>query len=368
MMSDVKINVYQFLVLVTFFTIGTSILIVPAGLAADANQDAWIVAILGMVVGLLVVWLFTTIAFLFPHLTYIQINKKIFGKWVGIVVSLLFISMSFLYTAILLSYSGTFLNTQIMPGTPLVALNFLMAFIMVMGVRLGLETIARIGEILILVFFVIFLILVVFIIPEIKFENIQPVFEVGPKKIIHSTLFITAVSSANAIILLMIFPAFINKMKHAKKSFFIGNIIGGIALVIITFLCISVLGAEKTARELYPGYELAKRINIGDFVQRIEALMATLWIISLYFKTVLYFYASVLGIAQLLKMKDYRPMTIPLGLITISLSLSMFPNVIYQQIWGSTTAVSFSLLIGVLFPLLLLIVYLFRKKHLKGQA
>ncbi len=38
--------------------------------------------------------------------------------------------------------------------------------------------------------------------------------------------------------------------------------------------------------------------------------MATLWIIALYFKATLYFYASVLGMAQILNLKDYRPLTI----------------------------------------------------------
>lgn len=79
-------------------------------------------------------------------------------------------SIFFLYTSTL------FLNIHVLPSTPMVALNILMGMIMVMGVRLGLETIARSAEILIVVFFFLFLILVVFISPEIKFENIQPVY------------------------------------------------------------------------------------------------------------------------------------------------------------------------------------------------
>ena len=216
MMQDIKINTYQFLVLVILFTVGTSILKVPSALAADSNQDAWIAAIIGTGIGLLVIWLFTTIALWFPQLTYIQINEKLFGKWLGKAVSLLFIFMSFLYTPTLLFYSGTFLNIHMMPSTPMVVLNILMALIVVMGVRLGLETIARSAEILIVVFFVLFLALVVFIVPEIKFENIQPVFEVGTKTIVQSSLFFVVTSSVNAVILLMIFPAFINKTKQAK--------------------------------------------------------------------------------------------------------------------------------------------------------
>jgi len=367
MMQDNKLNSYQFIVLVALFTMGTSILIVASGLAEDAKQDAWIVAIVGTGIGLLVIWLFCIIAKWFPDLTFIQIIGKLLGKWVGTIISLIFVSFSFIYATTLLAHSGAFLNIHALPNTPMVVLNILMAMIMVMGVRLGLETIARSAEILVIVVFVILLILVVFISPELKLDNIQPVLEVGPIKIIQSSLFYVVTSSVNAVILLMIFPAFINKNPE-KKSFLIGNFIGGIVIIIMTFLCISVLGVDKTARQMYPSYELAKRIDVGDFVQRIEALMMALWIITLYFKTILYFYASVLGLAQILKLKDYRPLTIPLGMIAVVLSLVIYPNVQYQQNWDSTTAVSFSLLIGIFFPLLLIMVYGIRKKQLKKEA
>ncbi|WP_342601221.1 endospore germination permease [Psychrobacillus sp. FSL H8-0483] len=365
MIQNVKINSYQFLILVIFFTIGTSILTVPSVLAAGAKQDAWISAIIGTGIGLLFIWLFITIALWFPHLTFIQINEKVFGKWVGKTFSVLFVLISFLFTSELIYYCGSFLNIHTLPNTPMVALNLLMAAIVVMGVRLGLETIARSAEIIIVGFFILFLILVVFISPDIKFENIQPVFEMGTKKIVQSSLFYVAISSVNAIVLLMIFPSCINKMKQVKKIFLIGNLIGGIIIIVLTFLSISVLGAADTTRQMYPSYELAKRINIGNFVQRIEGLMSTLWIISLYFKTILYFYASVLGMAQILNLKDYRPITLPLGMIAVVLSIVIFPNVIYQQKFDSTTGKSLSLLIGLFLPLLLVVVYAIRKKQLK---
>ncbi|PIC57995.1 spore gernimation protein [Sporosarcina sp. P12(2017)] len=366
-MQNIKINPYQFLVLVIFFTVGTGILIIPSALAAEAKQDAWIAVIVGIGISLLVIWLFTTIALWFPHLNYIQINEKLFGKWIGKTVSVLFVIMATYYTSSLLYYSATFVATNILPNTPMVALHILMIGIVVMGIHLGLETIARSAEILIVVFVVLFLILVVFISPQIKFENLQPVFEVGTKMIFQSSIYFVTSSTVNAIVLLMIFPALINKMKQAKKSFLIGHLIGGIFIFILTFLSVSVLGAEDTARQIYPGYELAKRISVGDFVQRIEGLMGSLWFIALYFKTVLYFYASILGITQILNLKDYRPLTVPLGMLAVILALVIYPNVVYQNVMEQSIEIVFSMFIGLLFPLLLVIVYAFRKNKLKKE-
>ncbi|GGA27609.1 GerAB/ArcD/ProY family transporter [Psychrobacillus lasiicapitis] len=365
MLPNVKINSYQFLVLVILFTIGTSILIVPSALASDSKQDAWIAAIFGTGIGLLIVWFFTKISLFFPNLTFVQMNETLFGKWLGKSFSFLFVCMTLLYTAILLYNSGTFLTTHQMSNTPIAATNILMAGILVMGVRLGLETIARSAEIFIGVFFLLFIILVIFIVPQIQFENLQPVWEVNIKSLARSSLLLIVVSSVNAVSLLMIFPAFINKPKSAQKYFLIGNLIAGIVIIIITLLCILVLGADLTARQMFPSYGLAKKINIGNYINRVEALMGTLWIISLYFKMVLYFYASVYGLAQIFNLRDYRALTYPLGMIVVILSLIVYPNVVDQQKFETTIGLYFSLTIGFLLPLLMVIVYAIRKKQLK---
>ncbi|ATP39661.1 spore gernimation protein [Solibacillus sp. R5-41] len=365
MMQNIKISSYQFLVLVTFFSMGTSILIIPSVLAEGAKQDAWIAAIVGTIIGLIVIWLFCFIAQWFPNLTFIQINEKILGKWIGKAVSLLFVFMSFIYAASLLFYSGTFLNIHLMPNTPMTALNILLALVIVIGVRLGLETIARSAEIFIFFFFALFILLFLFILPEIKLENIQPIFEVGPRPILQSSLSLIEVTSVTTVVLLMIFPACINNIKQAKKSFYIGYLVGGFVIIILTFLSIAVLGAYSTAAEYHPSYELAKRINIGNFIQRIEALMAGIWILALFFKTILYFYAAVFGMAQIFNLKDYKPLTIPLGTIVVVLSLVIYPNVIYQEKWNATIGIFYSFAIGIVLPLLLIVVNALRKTHLK---
>ena len=79
MMQNEKINPFQFLVLVIFFTVGTSILVVPSALATYTKQDAWIAAIFGTVIGVLIIWLFTFIGLRFPNLTYVQLNEKVLG-------------------------------------------------------------------------------------------------------------------------------------------------------------------------------------------------------------------------------------------------------------------------------------------------
>ncbi|MEK4485893.1 endospore germination permease [Psychrobacillus sp. FSL H8-0484] len=364
-MQNGKINSFQFLVLVVFFSVGTSILYVPSILSSQVKQDAWIVAIIGTGIGQLVIWLFTTIAMWFPTLTYTEVNEKIFGKIIGKTISFLFVLMCILYTSALLSHSGTFLITQMFPKTPILALNILMALLVVIAVRLGLETIARSAEIFIFVFLFLFILLTLTISPKINFENLEPFFQENIGSLLHSSIAVVVVSSVNSIVLFMIFPAFIKDIEKAKKNFFIGNAIGGIIVSIITLLCIFVLGSTTTARQVYPSYALAKVINVGNFLTRIEALMATLWILGLFFKAVLYFYAAIFGLKQIFNLKDYRSLTSSLGVIIVVLSVIIFPNILYQLKFDSKVSIALSLIIGFFFPLLLVVIYTIRKKKLK---
>lgn len=364
-MEHIKISSFQFLVLVIFFMIGTSILELPSVLAADAKQDAWIAAIIGTLIGVLVVWFFSKIASWFPNLTYIQMNEKIFGKWIGKFSCLLFIFVCILYSASLLNHSGFFLSSQLYPNTPIIYLNILKAILLIMGIRLGIETIARSAEILIFIFLFLFIGLVIFIIPEIDVQNLEPFFISDFGALWKPTILVAVMSSVNSLVLLMIFPSLVKEFKKGKRSFFLGNIIGGLVIIIVTMLCIFVLGSSTTARQVYPSYVLARQINIGNFINRIEVLMAALWIISLYYKMALYFYAGTIGLAQLFNLKDYRPLTYPLGIIVIVLSIIISPNFISKQDFDQHITTATSIVIFLFIPIILAIVYAFRKKQFK---
>ncbi|WP_148359680.1 GerAB/ArcD/ProY family transporter [Peribacillus simplex] len=365
MVKDIKISARQFAILVILFSIGTTILVIPGIMAQEVKQDAWIAAVIGTGIGLLLVALYIAVGRMFPTKTLVEINETLFGKWLGKAVSLTLVLFSLYSTTGLLFYVGSFLTTHMMPDTPIVAIHILFACILIMGVRLGLEPLARSAELIFPIFVFLFIVLVasIFLPPvQFKFEYIQPVFETGIKPMIHAVFLFTSIFSLPLIVLLMIFPVSVNQPKAAEKNFFIGILIGGIFLIIMITLTIIVLGADSSARQTYPGYLVARKINIGDFLQRIEAIIAFMWIITLYFKMACYFYATVIGLAQTLNMKDYRPLTLPLAMILVSLSLLIFPNVAQKATFDKEIWPLYASTYGLVLPILLLAVNVFRKK------
>ena len=361
MHENVKISPLQFTILVSLYVVGSSILLMPSAFAGKANQDAWLAAIFGVGVGAVFVILYNALGSSYPNMTLAEYTEKVLGKWLGKFVSLLFFSYFFLISSLVLRNIGDFTVTNLLGETPIEMIEIIFLLVVIMGVHLGLETFSRTSELAFPWIIIIFSLLVLLLIPQIEFQNTLPIFEKGIKPIIAGALPFIGTPTLELVALLMIFP-FVNRTKDAKRAFLVGYFIGGIALIVISMLSILVLGASLTSLEIYPTYTLATKIDVGDFLQRIEVFIAILWIVTIFIKLSVCFYASSLCLAQALNLKEYRFLLFPLGMIMIVLSLVSYPNSAYfLSVIGSIWA-PYAFIYGGILPLILLIVSKLRKK------
>lgn len=362
------ISVRQFTILVFLYSVGTAILVIPSGLAEEVKQDAWIAALISIGIGLLLVKLYLAVGQLHAGYTLIQLNEKLLGKWVGRAASIGFVIFTLITAAELLYYMGSFMTTQILPSTPMEATNIIFAIIVIMGVRLGLEVLSRSAEILFACFLFLMFILLFCAAPDIKVHYIQPVLETGMKPLMRATLLFTCIFSLPAVVFLMIYPSSTNDTRKAAKGFYIGVILAGTVLTLIIACTILVLGAETTARQLYPSYTLAKRIMLGSFIQHVEVVVAIMWFITIYFKMSLYFYAACLGLSQTFRLANYRTVVIPLGILMVVLSLIVHPNTVHYINYNKTTWIPFVATFGLVLPITLLCASAFRQQRSQSAA
>ncbi|WP_210610090.1 GerAB/ArcD/ProY family transporter [Priestia flexa] len=362
-MKKNKISTNQFRILVTLHCVGSAILVVPSAIAADAKQDAWIPALLGIIIGVILIQLYAAIGNLSPDKTLIELHEYLLGKWIGKAVSLLFFLSVFLFCGEVLYYLGSFLATQVIDETPILLINIAFMLVVAIGVRSGVENLARSAEILFPWFVIPFIALICFITPQSDFKNLQPIVAIDLKSLTSSTFTFVNISYLTFPALLMLYPAHINRLKEAKPSFLKGGIIGGAIMCILILLSTLVLGPFLSASASYPSYELGMRINIGTFLQGIEIIIAIMWFISLYFKLAIYFYSTVSSFAQIFGLKEYKAFTMPFAIMAIVLSITVYPSISYQRNWDSETWLSYSLIFGLIYPLFLFIVGVFRKKR-----
>ncbi|MGE7907250.1 GerAB/ArcD/ProY family transporter [Peribacillus sp. NPDC094092] len=356
MLEKGKIGSRQLMILVILYTLGDSILVLPSIVTTEAEQDGWVSGIIGVTIApLLVVFLYDALRKRYPDSTLVEYSQKILGKWLGMAVSLLFISYFFITTATYLSEIGDFMISHIMPDTPVQVIMILFMSVVLMAARLGLEPLARSAEIFFPFVVLLISILIILLLPEIKFQNLQPVGEGGLKQVIRGSIPFIVFPFIEPVAILMILP-FVSQQDKIRKSLFVGQLLAGSVLIVITMLAILVLGAESTARQNYPIYMLAKKINIGDFMTRLEALLAVIWFITIFIRFSMFFYVTVLSLAQTLKLQDYRPLVFPFGILLISFTLIMTPNIVHYSKFISEIWPFYALTFGFLLPLILLLI------------
>jgi spore germination protein KB len=155
---------------------------------------------------------------------------------------------------------------------------------------------------------------------------------------------------------------YVKQRKKIKKAFLQGTLLGGIVISITILVCLLVLGPSQTGRTLYPTYSLARMISIGGFFERVEAMLAFMWLLTIFIKITLYFYIFTLGLSQVLNLKEYRMLTFPTAILLILFSSIIAPNATYYKTVIFNYWPFFDFTYGLVLPFLMLGAYYIRKK------
>ncbi|MRH42064.1 GerAB/ArcD/ProY family transporter [Aquibacillus halophilus] len=360
--SKEKISQKQLTSMIILFTIGSAILFIPSFLANVAKQDAWISAIVATVLGLFTVLFYSKLYKLYPKKSYFECATFILGKWIGGAVILITYIYFFILSSLILWDLGEFLKTQVLVQTPIQVILILFMLTVIYTVRLGIENVGRTSEVFLPWVLGLFLLMCVFLIWSLEKGNLLPYLEKGVMPVLHGSYYLLSFPYLELIIFLMITP-YVNKETKVQKSFLQGTLVAGGLLITTTFLCILVLGADVTARNTFPVYVLGKMVSVGEFLERLEIIIAIIWFLSIYFKLAIVFYVLVASLSDFVKAKDYRPITLPLGMLLVVMSPIMFTSTMQVASFDKEVFFPLTYIVGFFLPL---IVYIAGKiKHKK---
>lgn len=348
------INNNQLRNFIFFQYVASSVVLYPSMLSSIAKQDAWLSALLGSLVGLIVVFIYYNLIDKMGKKSLIEYIEFLFGKYIGGLIKLLLIYFLILACSAQIWIMGNFLSTHIMHETPPYVLKTLFVIVVVIAAKLGIEVVARSSEIIIPIILIGFFIPNILLIPQIDINNMYPILEKGFSPVFKGILPFMGATSFTFIALLTFCPSNVNNVKAIKKDFLIATIIASIVLIIAIDMCTLVLGSEITSRHLYPTHILSKKAKIGEYIQRLEILFAMVWFLSVFYKLFIYFYSLTLSISQFLKLNDYKILILPIAMIMVILSTIVYPDTIYFIEWDSANWPRLTLTFGLILPLILL--------------
>lgn len=360
-MEPSKISSFQLFVLIVLFELGSA-LILPIGI--EAKQSAWIAILLSTFLGIILALIYIRLYLYFPEKSPIEYFQSLLTSPVGKALGLLYILYFLFLTARVVRDFGEMLVIIAYPETPLLVINTLWLMLVIYTTRKGIEVLARSAEIL---FFFIALLaftsfILILITGDVSLSNTKPLFEINPQQFFTAVIHTTFFPFGELIAFTMIFP-YLAKKNRARKVSFFSISLAGIILSVTTLLNLCVLGLNLVERSLFPLLTTIQKINLSDFLERLDVFFIIGVIICGFIKMSIFFYVSIIGTASLFNVRDSAAIVYPMGFVTLLLSIAVSSNVSQHFIESTSTAKMFiHLPFEIIIPIMLLLIAVIRKK------
>ena len=365
MSEEGRVTYKQLILLIVLNRIIITITYLPAFNEPPANQDIWLSELLFFPLQLLLALPIYLLWKRFPNQTIIEYSQTVAGK-AGKLVGFLFIAYILQSTAITLAQFGLFFTSTIMPETPILFFYVTLVLICAYATQKGLEVICRLSEFFAPIVLIAITTVSIFLVKDMDLKELTPVLEKGLLPVLQGGLIYTA-RTVEVLGLAMLLP-YINDRQKVKRVFIISFTLITLLFLIITLPILTVFGLEERKALNFPFFSLIRLINIADFLERVESIHMMIWVLGIFVKLSFLYYLSVLGLSQLLNLRDYKSLILPLGTIIIPLSILMAPSLVELQAFTSYKVFTgYSLSFLFVLPSLLLLTAIIRKKGVRHK-
>jgi len=354
-----RISSFQLAVMMNPTIIATALLIIPSITAAKAERDMWLSPVWGSLMGHLAVLLAILLHKHYPNLTVIEYAQQIVGKIPGKLIGIGYVFTYLHVNGIILREYGEFIAGSFLFKTPMTVILGSMALVCAFSVRGGLETIARTAQHFVPMVITLWLIIVIFLLGDLKVENMFPMFENGIAPSIRGGT--TPGAWFSEYFLIAFILPYINDREKATKWANL-SVISVLFILVLTNLVALLVFGEITSDLMYPVMNAARYVSIAEFFQHLESVVMAIWILGTFIKISVFYYVLALGFAQLFNLSEYKGMVLPLGFLLVCVAMWSAPNLTALKEFLGTALVIYLIFMHIVLPGILLLITLIRKK------
>jgi len=349
-MVNGKISETQFVMIITAFLQGS---VLALSFNATTKHDTWLAVLAGFILFIPVTLCYASLAKRFAGLNLMQMSEAILGPYWGKGISLMYSWFFLILLALNVRDLGNFYTIQFMPETPLPFFIIVFAAVCAYAVYIGIEVLARLGVFFVAIPFIIIPFTSLLLFKDMSISAFLPIFSAPLKEFIHGTHIITAIPLGETVMMLMFIPS-LNSTERITKNALLGLFFGTICLLAVSVRNTAVLGYTEYIWSS-PSLQAVRLIDIGNVLTRLDVLIGIGHTFMMFFKCSLLYYCVVLSLAQLLRLKTYTPLILPIGLIAITLSMIMNASTVEREATGDAHLMQASLFSLIFPPVLLLI-------------
>lgn len=321
---------------------------------APSGRASWIALLLSTIPVIFGVWVTLGLWRFAPDCTLADAIRARAGRLVSGIVNALYAAFMLLLATVSLWELDEILVTTMFVRTPSIAVSGAMGAVIVMAVRLGIEPIARTAVILVAGGVVATALSTFVLLPEIRAEYLFPITPLGGGDLLRSTVYHASLADF-LVVLPFLFP-YTAVQSGRVRNILMAPVISHVAIALAMILTIGVLSYPILENENFEYLALVRMASLGTFLERLDPLVLTGWIVLGYLRISAFFLGALIATSAVLGLKDYRPLTIPLGIIVVCLSLIIFPTFTAREVYMTGGGLPLNLFFLYILPSLLWIV------------
>ncbi|NIK69338.1 GerAB/ArcD/ProY family transporter [Paenibacillus sp. BK720] len=347
------ISISQMAILYFAYVTGSAKIVIPGPLISMAFNAAWLSILISASFGALLLLIIFYLHDKNPGLTLIAISNKTIGRWPTVILACAMLTMALHMASGIIIDVSTFMTSMMLPETPNYIFMGMLYFLAALLLRSGIEPMARMFSILIVFVMAFWAIVLLLLIPQYHPEFLRPVFPVGIKPALLGAYSTAGFPYGEVVLFAMLLPfSRAKQTKPLKKALFWALLANAATLIISTLCTIMELGPMATEKR-FSVFVIAQMIEVGDIIERVEAVIGLALIAGSLMKATITLYAIQLIITELFKLKNDRLLTNPICLAVFLLALTMPSN---TKRWEELVFIVHPLWVAVVYVLPLLII------------
>jgi spore germination protein KB len=319
-----RLTSWQLYSLLVLFQLGTSVVF---GLSSPAKQDAWITVLISALPGGALLWAYSKLFETRPNANWTGLLQFAFGRYAGSLLGIIYVFI-FIYSAARdLRDLGELTNTFLLPQTPMVITMLMFQMLVAYICFAGIERMGRMAEMNVPIILLLFVLQIVLLITSgsMQLSLITPVAE-------NWKLILTSVFPGNYTVpyaeafAFAAFWSLTRPPKQFRNMVLISAATVGAFLTVLDILAICMVGPELFSRSFFPLMSTFHLINLGDFIQNIDPVIVTNYMIGVLFKVSIFTYAALTVISDIWNVQGHKVAVIPVSIVIVLFALYMAEN------------------------------------------
>ncbi|MGN7414992.1 GerAB/ArcD/ProY family transporter [Paenibacillus sp. SAF-068] len=345
-----KVTHRQMILLVLLLSISGTLIQPHAQAIYYAEQHAYLSYVPVVLVMLLSMWMVSRVQRRFPDQDLFEALAGRF-PFLGRLAGLMYILFFFFVFARDIRLTGDYISITLLETTPI---SIVVLSLIVMGVfivRGGLGSLIGMAELYVTLFLLNSVVVPFMLIQQINMDNLMPYFNIDVAGVGKGSWYIFSFFGE------MIALPFVVKGGDFKfKSVSTGIIISALLMMLIVVETITSIGVPIASRLVYPSYELARQLQISDFLDRFDLALAAATLPTMITKIAFDLYFVCWGLKRMIPNVSGKVLTGPVALVGFVCAFWFFRNAIqlnrFTREW-TWIAIVFEVLFPVVFYLFL---------------